>query len=202
MGNSRGVRARQDPLTLCLGWQTWQGRGMPKAFSINRASLDIPSCQVHYWEWTTCKDMGVALEQDQGIGMGLGDILLGWVLWEIALRMLKVTIISRPLGGQAGKGLWVGLLTCAVAGPPSVRLRQHGGPLQLNSVLKNKLISEWLKNVITWETIGGFVPGREKIREHSALPNLYTETSGVCFQAEGCLKCVYMPTQCWTECWS
>lgn len=30
--------------------------------------------------------------------------------------------------------------------------------------------------------MGGFVPGREKIREYSALPNLYAEASGVCFQ--------------------
>lgn len=34
------------------------------------------------------------------------------------------------------------------------------------------------------KTIGGFVPSREKIREYSALPNLYAEASGICFQAE------------------
>lgn len=50
MGNSREFRARQGSLTLCLGWPTQQGRGMPKAFSINQASLDIPLLQVHYSE--------------------------------------------------------------------------------------------------------------------------------------------------------
>lgn len=34
MGNSREFRARQDSVTLCL---VWQGRGMPRAFSINQA---------------------------------------------------------------------------------------------------------------------------------------------------------------------
>ena len=48
MGNSREFRARQGSLTLCLGWLTWQGRGMAKAFSINQALLDIPSLRVHY----------------------------------------------------------------------------------------------------------------------------------------------------------